>query len=160
MRAVREGAVTRALLAMGHDVRDDRVLAERICRACIDGLDIDGAAISLHTAGALRQTLYAGDPTSDLLEELQFTLGEGACMDAARTGRPVLVPDMADVTAAARWPVYAAAVVEQAGVGAVFALPLQWATINLGVLDLHRKAAGSLSTASCAMRWAPRTSPR
>jgi hypothetical protein len=68
-------------------------------------------------------------------------------MDAARTGRPVLVPDMADVTESARWPVYAAAVVEQAGVGAVFALPLQWATINLGVLDLHRKAAGSLSAA-------------
>ncbi len=147
VRAVREGAVTRALLAMGHDVRDDRVLAERICRACVDGRDIDGAAISLHTACALRQTLYAGDPTSDLLEELQFTLGEGACMDAARTGRPVLVPDMADVTESARWPVYAAAVVEQAGVGAVFALPLQWATINIGVLDLHRKAAGSLSTA-------------
>ena len=90
------------------------------------------------------QTLYASDPTSDLLEELQFTLGEGACMDAARTGRPVLVPDMADVTESARWPVYAAAVVEQAEVGAVFALPLQWATINLGVLDLYRKAPGSL----------------
>ena len=29
----------------------------------------------------------------------------------------------------------------------MFALPLQWATINLGVLDLHRKAPGSLSTA-------------
>jgi hypothetical protein len=147
VRAVREGAVTRALLAMGHDVRDDRVLAERICRACIDGLDIDGAAISLHTGSTLRQTLYANDPTSDLLEELQFTLGEGTCMDAARTGRPVLVPDMADATESARCPVYAEAVVEQAGVGAVFALPLQLATINLGVLDLHRKAAGSLSTA-------------
>ena len=94
--------MTRALLAMGQDVGDDRVLAERICRACVDGLDIDGAAISLHTASTLRQTLYASDPTSDLLEELQFTLGEGTCMDAARTGRPVLVPDMADVTGSAR----------------------------------------------------------
>ncbi len=82
--------------------------------------------------GTLRQTLYAGDATSGLLEELQFTLGEGACMDAARTGRPVLVPDVGDVTESARWPFYAAAVVERAGVGAVFALPLQWATINLG----------------------------
>jgi hypothetical protein len=115
--------VTRALLAMGHDVREDRVLAERICRACIDGLDIDGSAMSLHTASPLRRTLYASDATSDLLEELQFTLGEGACMDAARTGRPVLVPDMVDVTESGRWPVYAAAVVERAGVGAVFALP-------------------------------------
>ena len=141
------GGVTRALLAMSHDVRDDRRLAEQICQACIAGLDIDGAAISLHTASTLRETLYASDVTSDLLEELQFTLGEGACMDAARTGRPVLVPDMDDVAGSGRWPIYAEAVVEQAGVGAVFALPLQWATINLGVLDLHRKAPGSLPAA-------------
>ena len=144
---VHDGMVTRALLAIGHDVRDDRVLAERICQAFIAGLDIDGAAISLHTACNLRETLYASDVTSDLLEELQFTLGEGACMDAARTGHPVLVPDMGDIAESTRWPVYAEAVVERAGVGAVFALPLQWATINLGVLDLYRKAAGSLSAA-------------
>ncbi len=139
--------MTRALLAMDHDVRDEHVMAERICRACIAELDIDGAAISLHTTSPLRQTLYASDATSDLLEELQFTLGEGACMEAARTGRPVLVPDMDDVADSARWPVYAAAVVERAGVGAVFALPLLWATMNLGVLDLHRKAPGSLPPA-------------
>jgi hypothetical protein len=68
-------------------------------------------------------------------------------MDAARTGRPVLVPDMADVTESARWPVYAEAVVEQAGVGAVFALPLQWATIN-------RSMISSLSSTRC-MRLLP-----
>ena len=31
--------------------------------------------------------------------------------------------------------------------GALFAVPLQWGTINLGVLDLYRKAPGSLSQA-------------
>ncbi len=145
---VPDGTVTRALLAMGHEGRDDdRMLAERICRAFIGELDIDGAAISLHTAGNLRETLYASDVTADLLEELQFTLGEGACMDAAHTGHPVLVPDMGDIAGSTRWPVYAQAVVERAGIGAVFALPLQWATINLGVLDLYRKAAGSLPAA-------------
>jgi hypothetical protein len=133
------------MLAMDHGGLDDRALAERICQAFIAELDIDGAAISLHTAGNLRETLYASDATSDLLEELQFTLGEGACMDAARTGHPVLVPDMNEIVESTRWPVYAEAVVERAGVGAIFALPLQWATINLGVLDLYRKAAGSLS---------------
>jgi hypothetical protein len=46
------------------------------------------AAISLHTASTLRQTLYVSDATSDLLEALQFTLREGACMDTARTGHP------------------------------------------------------------------------
>jgi transcriptional regulator with GAF, ATPase, and Fis domain len=138
------GEVTRALLRIARDVRDDRDLAEQICRACVAGLDIEGAAISLLTASTLRQTLYASDPTADLLEDLQFTLGEGPCMEAATSGRAVLVPDINNPTEASRWPVYAHAVVEQAGVSAVFALPLQWGTINLGVLDLYRRAPGSL----------------
>ena len=33
----------------------------------------------------------------------------------------------------------------EAGVGAVFALPLQWGTITLGVLDLYRSTPGSLN---------------
>jgi hypothetical protein len=48
---------------------------------------------------------------------------------------------MTDTADTSRWPIYADAVVE-AGVGAVFALPLQWGTINLGVLDRAHAAAG------------------
>ena len=44
-----------------------------------------------------------------------------------------------------RWPTFAAAVVEQSDVGALFAVPFQWGAINLGVLDLYRTAPGSLS---------------
>ena len=135
------GGVTRVLLAIARDLRDDRALAEQICRACVAGLDIDGAAISLHTGSTLRETLFATDATADLLEDLQFSLGEGACIEACGTGRPVLVPDMTDTTDTSRWPVYAGAVME-AGVGAVFALPLQWGTIHLGVLDLYRRPPG------------------
>ena len=141
------GAVTRALLSIVRDGSDDRVLAERICRACVDGLDMDGAAISLLTATASRQTLWATDPVAELLEDLQFTLDEGACMEAATTGSPVLVPDLHDATETARWPIFAAAVAEQSEVGALFALPLQWGTVNLGVLDLYRIAPGGLSAA-------------
>jgi len=126
--------VTRVLLAIARDLRDDHALAEQICRACVAGLDIDGAAISLHTASTLRETLFATDATADLLEDLQFSLGEGACIEASRTGRPVLVPDMADTADTSRWPIYAGAVLAQANVRAIFALPLQWGTINLGVL--------------------------
>ena len=141
------GAVTRALLSIARTVRDDRTLAEQICRACVDGLDIDGAAISLLTVSTLRETLYASDATADLLEDLQFSLGEGACIDAAASGRPVLVPDITDPTQTSRWPVYAAAVADQARIGAVFAFPLQWGAINLGVLDLYRHVPGPLTAA-------------
>ncbi len=141
------GPVSRALVQIPADVRDDRMLAELVCRACVAGLDVDGAAISLHTASTLRETLHATDATADLLEDLQFTLGEGACMEAAVTGRPVLTPDFDDPAEVARWPVYADAIVEQAGVRAIFAFPLQWGTLNLGVLDLYRRVPGSMPKA-------------
>jgi hypothetical protein len=139
------GVVTRALWGIARDLADDRVLAERICLACVEGLDIDGAAISLFTALTHRETLFLTDPTAVLLEDLQFSLGEGACVDAATSGRPVWAPDLGDPGQTIRWPIYAAAVVEQAQVQAVFALPLQWGAINLGVLDLYRVAPGPLS---------------
>jgi len=141
------GAVTRAVLEIARDVRDDRALAEQVCRAYVAGLDVDGAAMSLLTASPLHQTLCATDATAELLEDLQFSLGEGACVEAALTGRPVLVPDLQHTTGASRWPIFAAAVVEQSDVGALFAVPLQWTTINLGVLDLYRKVPSSLSDA-------------
>jgi hypothetical protein len=141
------GVVTKALLAIARDTVDDRVLAMRICRACVDGLDVDGAAISLLTAAAARQTLAATDATAELLEDLQFTLNEGACMEAARTGNPVLVGDLRHSGEVERWPVFAAAVMERSAVRAVFALPLQWGAVNLGVLDLYRLQPGALDDA-------------
>ena len=125
------------------------MLAEQICRACIAGLDIDGASISVQTASVARETLWASDPTARLLEELQFSLGEGACIQAATTRRPVLVADLRHSTEVARWPVFAEAVTEQSGARALFALPLQWGVIKLGVLELYRLAAGELSPPQC-----------
>ncbi len=139
--------MTRALLEIARDVEDDRVLAEQVCQAYLVGLGVDGAAISLLTASASHQTLCATDATAELLEDLQFSLGEGACVEAAVTGRPVLVPDLHHSTEVSRWPIFAAAVVEQSDVAALFAVPFQWETINLGVLDLYRTAPGSLSDA-------------
>jgi GAF domain-containing protein/ANTAR domain-containing protein len=145
VRVAELGVVARALLGIAGDVGDERALAEQVCRAYVMGLDVDGAAISLLTASTSSQTLCATDATAELLEELQFSLGEGACVEAAVTGRPVLVADMHHSTEVSRWPSFAAAVVEQSDVGALFAVPFQWGAINLGVLDLYRTAPGSLS---------------
>jgi len=83
------------------------------------------AAISLLTGSVARQTLAVTDGTAQLLEDLQFSLNEGACMEAASTGRPVLVADLQKGSGVAQWPVVAAAVLEHTAVRAVFALPLQ-----------------------------------
>jgi hypothetical protein len=91
--------------------------------------------------------LWSSDIIAERIEDLQFSLNEGACMQAAITGAPVLVPDLGESTEAARWPIFAAAVAEQTSVRALFASPLQWGPTNLGVLDLYRRTPGSLSQA-------------
>jgi len=137
------GPVTRALIGMVRE-DDSHLLAGRICRVCVECLHVDGAAMSLLTATEARETLSVTDATAATVEDLQFTLGEGACIEAAVNGRPVLVPDLHDRGMTTRWPVFAAAVAEQTDARALFALPLQLGTINLGVLDLYRTVPGPL----------------
>ena len=106
--------VTEILAAVRADSSHGSGLAAGLVHACARSLPVSGVGLALMTTKGPAGTVAVTDGPALELEELQFTLGEGACMDAARTGRPVLVPDMADVTESARWPVYAAAVVEQA----------------------------------------------
>ena len=139
------GAVSQAVLSVDRDSGDESMVAKQICQACVEGVDIDGASMSLLTAKVSRETLWATDATAMLLEELQFSLGEGPCMQAASSGRAVLIPDLCHSPDVARWPMFAAAVAEQTAVGALFVVPLQWGVINLGVLDLYRGEPGGLS---------------
>ncbi len=117
--------------------------ADRICEVCVELLAVDGAAISLVHAGESRGTLGASGPLSRRLDSYQFTYGEGPCLEAARTSLPVLVPD-ADDPREVRWPAFSAAMLE-AGVRAVFALPISIAAEGVGALDLFRVEPGRLS---------------
>lgn len=117
--------------------------ADRLCRACVSVLTVDGASLSLMHNGTLQATIGASGELSRRLDELQFTFGEGPCYDAIRTSRPVQVADLRD-PAEQRWPAYAAAVIETS-VRAVYALPVSAAAQPIGVLDLFRGAPGLLS---------------
>jgi hypothetical protein len=117
--------------------------ADRLCRACVDVLTVDGASLSLMHNGALQATVGASGDLSRRLDELTFTVGEGPCYDSIRTSRPVMVSDLRD-PAEQRWPAYAAAVVET-GVRAVYAWPVSADAAPIGVLDLYRAAPGLLS---------------
>jgi hypothetical protein len=80
---------------------------------------------------------------SALIEQLQFALGEGPCVDAHNQDLPVLEPDLAS-PAAARWPAFTGPAVE-AGVRAVFGFPLQVGAVRLGALNLYRDRPGGLT---------------
>jgi GAF domain-containing protein len=72
-------------------------------------------------------------------------------VDAATTGSPVLLPDLAQSpdVAVERWPAFMEGAAA-AGVQAVFAFPLRVGAINVGVLDLYRDQPGELTTETLA----------
>jgi hypothetical protein len=118
-------------------------LLHRVCRAATGALTARGTGISVMTADGTRGAGAASDPVSERVEELQFTLGEGPCIDAFAARRPVLAADLAD-TASYRWPIYAPAA-HLEGIRAVFAFPLQIGAVRLGVLDVFRDRTGPLT---------------
>ncbi|MEV0459208.1 GAF and ANTAR domain-containing protein [Catellatospora methionotrophica] len=115
----------------------------RLCGAAGRALSATGAGLTVMADGGLRGMTAASDAATERLEELQFTLGEGPCVDAYESMRPVLIPDVAD-GAMSRWPVYAPAVHAE-GVRAVFAFPLQIGAARLGVMDVFRAGPGMLA---------------
>ena len=118
-------------------------LPGRLAAACVRSLPVTGVGMALMTDEGPAGIIAATDGAALVLEELQFTLGEGPCVDASGTGRPVLQPDLAR-TAPLRWPAFAEGALE-AGIRAVFAFPLRVGAIRIGVLDLYRDEAGTLS---------------
>lgn len=118
---------------------------EWICRVCTTLVPVSGAAIVSMTDANHRETVCATDEVAEQLESLQFNLGEGPCVEALSTGRPVLVADLQQVRDA-RWPMFAAAAARTAA-RAVFSFPLQIGVIDVGVLDLYRDRPGLLTDA-------------
>jgi hypothetical protein len=122
---------------------------ERLCRAACRALRARGAGLNVMADGGLRGVSAASSEAAAALEELQFTLGEGPCIDAYERRRPVLISDLDDA-AMTRWPAYAPAVYA-GGVRAVFAFPLQIGAARLGMLDVFRAETGMLSAADLAL---------
>lgn len=114
-----------------------------LCRAAVAELSVDGAAVAMVTPSGERDLVHATDAVIAHLDELQFSLAEGPCLDAVRTGFPVLVSDLRAGGAPARWPVFARDA-EQAGAAAVFAYPLSLQAVTFGVLELYRRTPGPL----------------
>lgn len=101
----------------------------------------DGAAVAVLSSAADRELVYATDALSQQLDELQFTLGEGPCLDAYLDGEAVGYPRLDFDAARHRWPAFAAEAADL-GVGAVFAFPVPGQGHPIGVLELYRHASG------------------
>jgi hypothetical protein len=109
-------------------------LVPRMCRAAVHALSLSGCAVHLVGRDGASGVAGSSDDRSARIADIAFTTGDGPGLDAFRLRRPVLVADLSQENR--RWPGFAHAATE-AGVGAVFCLPLQVGGISLGVLDLY-----------------------
>jgi hypothetical protein len=120
------------------------VTTSQLCTVSAEVVEMTGAGITLISDGTVQVPAGSTDRVSSTIEDLQFTLGEGPCIDAHRQGVPVLEPDLAHPTVA-RWPAMCPAALA-AGAAAIFGFPLRVDTARLGALDLYRDEPGPLSS--------------
>ena len=117
-----------------------------VARLCVVGprlTGMTGAGVMLMSGDVPRGSLCATNDVSQLIEELQYTLGEGPCVDAYQQDQVVAEPDLADPVIR-RWIAFAPPALE-AGARAVFGFPLRVGTVRLGALNLYRDRSGPLS---------------
>jgi hypothetical protein len=82
-------------------------------------------------------------PFVEEVEEVQYNLGEGPCLDAFATRAPVMIPDLAS-TDGVRWPGFREGALA-AGIGAAFGFPIFVGSVCIGALNLYQRRSGALS---------------
>lgn len=116
---------------------------KRLCEVCAEVTCTTGAGIMLMSGDVPQGSVCTTNAASALIEELQYALGEGPCVDAYHLDRPVLEPDLAD-PATPRWLAFSGPAIE-AGVRAIFGFPLRVGAVRLGALNLYSDRTGSLT---------------
>jgi GAF domain len=121
----------------------ERLSSRRLCDLSTDILAVSGVGVMLMSGDLPLGSLCSTNAVSALVEELQYTLGEGPCVDAYQQDRVVIESDLANPRPP-RWPAFSPQALE-AGVRAVFGFPLGFGAIRLGALNLYKDQPGSLS---------------
>lgn len=102
-----------------------------------------GAGIMLMAGLSPSGSVCTSNGVSARIEELQYDLGEGPCVDAFLHDRPVLEPDLAHPLVP-RWVAFSEAALV-AGARAIFGFPLRVGAVRLGALNLYRDQPGPLT---------------
>jgi hypothetical protein len=140
------GSIARfdALTSGGGPTEQTHFLPDRLSRAVVEILGVQGAAISVYLGADIAVPVGASDLTATMGEALQFTVREGPCFAAYSRRRPVLAADIdhRDAPAWSTWPTYAEQLTRHTPYRGVFAYPLLAAGLVLGSLSLYRSSSG------------------
>ena len=112
---------------------EDAGEATRLCAVCAEITAMSGAGIMLLSGDQPQGSVCTTNDVSTRIEELQYMLGEGPCIDAHRQHTPVAEPDLAH-PATTRWSEFARCAVD-AGARAVFGFPVAIGDVHIGALE-------------------------
>ena len=136
------GARLLRILTQLHDADGAGPAPARLCEVCADVMAMTGAGIMLMSGDVPRGSVCSSNGVSTLIEDLQYTLGEGPCLDAYQQDQPVLEPDLAGA-GGSRWVAFAPPAVA-AGAAAIFGFPMRVGAIRICALNLYRDHPGPL----------------
>jgi hypothetical protein len=136
-----------ALAASALEVPGPELLPERLAQAAADTLPVDGAGLSLFFDSSRRLPLGASDQESAVAERLQFTVGEGPCLAAHATGRPIAADE---ATIRLRWPLFYSELRTRTAIRGIISLPLEEELRGFGALDLYLTVPGDIRAVGLA----------
>ena len=113
---------------------DEGGLLQQVTAAAVRTLVLAGCAVHVAGKDGASGVAASTDTRSARLADISFTTGDGPGIEAFTLRRPVLVGDLAREQR--RWPGFVGAALD-AGISAVYCIPLQVGGVSLGVLDLY-----------------------
>jgi GAF domain-containing protein len=139
--------VAERFVSLAEALVDDFDLAEllnRLVSSSVELLEVRAAGILLRNNDQALDAVASSDEASHFMEALQLQSLAGPCVEAVRTGEPVVVTRPSELRS--RWPAFATAV-EARGYDAVYALPMRLHGETIGALNLFDGGAELLSDA-------------
>ena len=110
-----------------------RLVPTAVAAAIVELTDADAVGLSVFDTAGNPVPIGASSADSTLAERLQFTVGQGPCYHAHRTGAAVLATEagLAD-----NWPTYHDLLVTQTAFRSVAAMPLRGPMSQMATIDL------------------------
>jgi len=130
------------------DVDVSLSLGRRFCVVVSDLLSADKASLALVVNHAT-SWIEGSDDAAVILDEQQFSLGDGPSFLAVDSLAPVMAIDMNSPEALRRWPAFAPVAIRHDAI-AVFSFPLRVGEARLGVMSAYRSRPGELTAAEYA----------
>lgn len=126
---------SRALAHLDAAGRAERpLLPSRLATACTAVLPVDGAGICLFNSTGIPIPIGASDHHVQTAERLQFTAGQGPCLDAHSLGCTVIATES---LIAQEWPMYYHSLVTRTRLRAVTAVPLTGGLTGTGAVEFY-----------------------